>query len=174
MTSRLLLLVRHAQAAPVFDDDDRGRALTAHGREQARTAGVAIAASGLVSEKLEIWCSPAVRTVETAGIIARELGQAAPVRPVELLYDAGPEGVLELLKDQGEDKEAIMIVGHNPTMAEFCHLLSGSSAYESAHDAILLRGYPPATVTAFRTNASWTDFTPDQAKAVFSENFLTG
>ncbi|CAI9120699.1 SixA phosphatase family protein [Brytella acorum] len=167
MTARLLLLVRHAQAVPAFDDNDRGRVLTAHGRDQARAAGIAIAASGLVPATLAIWCSPAARTVETADLIAQELGEATPVRPVERLYDAAPEGIVELLKNEGGHTEAIMIVGHNPTMAEFCHLMSGNSAYDSAHDAILLRGYPPATVTAFRTNTTWADFTPEQVETVF-------
>ena len=167
MTPRLRLLVRHAQAGPAFDDHDRGRVLTAHGRDQARAAGIAIAASGLVPATLAIWCSPAARTVETADLIARELGKTTPVRPVERLYDATPEGIVELLKNEGGDTEAIMIVGHNPTMAEFCHLLSCNSACESAHDAILLRGYPPATVTAFHAKTAWAEFTPEQVETVF-------
>ena len=115
MTKRLLIL-RHAEAAPASAGDDFARPLTARGQADARTLGVAMArrmpapASSVVS--------PARRAVETFDAVIAGTGWAVTPRFEPALYEATPELVLAIVVAAAEPAESVLVVGHNPTLAE--------------------------------------------------------
>jgi len=110
-----LFLVRHAKAAP--GSPDELRALTEHGREQARELGERLAGA----RPAVVLSSPLLRARETADAIARASG--APLRVDERLAPgATAAGLLEAL---AEDGGTVVAVGHQPDCGEIAAALSG-------------------------------------------------
>lgn len=119
-----LTLVRHAKAAPAYaDQQDRDRALEPRGRRDALEMGRRLEARGLKPDR--ILTSPAARALETATLLAGELGlDAAQLMQEERLYLAGSETLLAAARALGGATRHLMIVGHNPGLCEFADELS--------------------------------------------------
>ena len=120
-----LYLVRHAVAESQVPSGDADRALTPKGRLQ-----MAKAAKGLRNLKVHpelILSSPVRRALETATVIADELGGIR----LELLSElaagfSGPAEVLAALEPY-EKLEQIALVGHQPGLGELVSfMLTGS------------------------------------------------
>jgi phosphohistidine phosphatase len=117
-----LWLLRHGEAEPHDARPDPQRRLTARGEGQARTAGAALAALDLTFQ--HVYTSPKVRARDTARLAAEALG----VEPVELAalaegFDAA--AARELVLGSAPD-ERVLIVGHNPDLAQVLHDLTGA------------------------------------------------
>ena len=127
-----LLLLRHAEAesAPAGSSDN-DRALTERGRREALSAANAIAAAGLEID--EALVSPAQRTRETAGIVARTLNLAIPITHVATLYLAAPDVILQALQSCRAHSRTVLLIAHNPGLSELLHELAGGT------QAIVLR-----------------------------------
>lgn len=116
-----LLLWRHAEAEDGIDD--LARPLTPRGRKQARTVAAWIRRHG--PQPLRILVSPAVRAQQTA---------AALDLPFSTIPDIGPAAsAADLVKASGWEKgkrdDAVLLVGHQPTLGELAALLlAGSEA----------------------------------------------
>lgn len=129
-----LIVLRHAQAlAAPADGTDMARVLSPSGREQADAAGRWLLAHGAQPER--IVCSPAVRTMDTAQRVARELGDV-PVCPEAGVYAATPGELIALLDAYG-DSGQVLLVGHNPGLEQLLSLLVQGSSDSG-------RGLPPA------------------------------
>ncbi|MUL39582.1 histidine phosphatase family protein [Streptomonospora sp. PA3] len=115
MTKRLIVL-RHAQAEPLIDGSDHERPLTAQGREQARAAGAHLASGGLFPD--HVLCSTALRARETAELVADAFPNSPAVEQERDLYSADVPAVLELVSRTDPDVQNLLVVGHNPTMAQ--------------------------------------------------------
>jgi phosphohistidine phosphatase len=130
-----IYFLRHANAGePKLDPlKDEQRPLDKQGIEQSHIVGRALAA---LNVKLDaIIHSPLVRAQQTAEIAAAELDQEDKLVIDDALRpDASYEQFQELLA-RFKDKDAIMVVGHNPSQSEFLsHLVTGNSS-----DAIELK-----------------------------------
>ncbi len=121
---RQLILLRHAKAVRAHEaPDDRSRGLTERGRRDGADAGAALAAAGLRPQAALV--SPATRTRETAAYALAPLAVAPSF--VELLYEAGPRDIWRLFAES--DAASVVIIGHNPGLAELAeHLI------EESHD----------------------------------------
>jgi len=124
-----IYFLRHASAgqySPAGNDDKRS--IDKVGEQQSHDVGQAMAALDL---KLDvIISSPLTRAMQTAEIAAAELGHKDKiVTDSALLPDAGYSQFDQLLTRFGKNK-AIMVVGHNPSMADFLSqmLAGGDSA----------------------------------------------
>lgn len=130
-----LILLRHAEAqAAEKSGDDRERALSPRGEEEARAAGSWLAAHGVVPDR--VLCSPARRTVQTAQLVLEQLEGAPAAMEAAEIYEATPGELLALL-DQYEDARVVMLVGHNPGIERLVALLVEGRSDE-------FRGMPPA------------------------------
>ncbi|MEU4420643.1 histidine phosphatase family protein [Actinoplanes sp. NPDC024001] len=125
MTSRTLILLRHAKAETPGDFDDYDRALIPRGESDAGAAG-----SWLADEKLHpdlVICSSAKRTRQTwqaaSLTLAHDSRPAPEVRYEEDLYWGGRTEVFDLLRAVPDEIRTVLIVGHNPTMSEVSALL---------------------------------------------------
>jgi phosphohistidine phosphatase len=120
-----LLLVRHGLAGKpdpeAWPDDDR-RPLTAKGRKAFKAAAEGLRAQG--PEPALILTSPAMRTRETAELLAKAFGlKGRAVRPWEALHHArAPESALAALARQ-KLPPAAALVGHEPWLGAFLSLL---------------------------------------------------
>ena len=113
-----LMLLRHAKAAVAeADEQDINRDLTPRGRRAAQAMGRFIEARGPKPEL--VLCSPARRARETWQLVARELSNAPPPTIDAKLYDFGDgSALLESLNRHGEERNTVLIVGHNPAIVE--------------------------------------------------------
>lgn len=118
-----LWLLRHARArAARPEEEDQERALAEAGCEQARALNQWIKASGRQLPST-ILVSPAERTLQTAELVLQGLETSEPViEPA--LWEALEEDLLGLLK-QHEDKEDLLIIGHNPGLEWLVQWLTG-------------------------------------------------
>jgi phosphohistidine phosphatase len=123
----VIYFLRHANAGQKHfssPEKDEKRPIDKVGEEQSHDVGRALAYIGVTVNV--IICSPLTRAVQTASIVAQELGHEEKI----VLDDAlRPEARFEQFKallNRHKDKLAIMVVGHDPSMTEFVNrVLSG-------------------------------------------------
>ncbi|QBI51993.1 SixA phosphatase family protein [Streptomonospora litoralis] len=115
MTKRLIVL-RHAQAEPLVDGSDHERPLSEEGREQARAAGEYLAAGALFPD--HVICSTALRTRQTLELVTEALPHAPSADYERDAYAADVPAILELVSRTDPEVENLLVVGHNPTMAQ--------------------------------------------------------
>lgn len=123
MSTLRLILTRHAKSS--WDDPtqtDHDRPLNARGIRSAGQIGQWLASRGDVPD--EVLCSDAARTRETWERIAPHLGGAPAVTLKPALYHAGPDVMLAVLRHAS--KPVVMMLGHNPGIAEFAQRLLAS------------------------------------------------
>jgi phosphohistidine phosphatase len=111
-----LILTRHAKSS--WDDPatpDHDRPLNARGKAAAAELGVWLASRGYVPG--EVLCSDALRTRKTWSGLAPALPGTPILHLKPALYHAGPDVMLAVLRHATED--CVMMIGHNPGMAEF-------------------------------------------------------
>jgi phosphohistidine phosphatase len=117
-----LLLIRHAEAAAQAQDRDSNRPLTAQGRADAKRIGIYLRTSSLYPN--HAISSPALRARETLDAILRELpGELPSCEVCDALYYADSETLLEVLGETPGPVKTLLIIGHNPGVGEFAHLL---------------------------------------------------
>jgi len=136
---KTLVLMRHSHAASENSAwSDYERPLTGSGRLLASRTGKLLTEYNID----RIICSSAVRTVETAELVATACGASATPEANDSLYLAGPAtypGVASELAVQ--DNNVLLMIGHNPGIAN----LVMSWAEESF-------AMTPASVAVFELN----------------------
>lgn len=119
MTKRLIL-TRHAKSS--WDDPstpDHDRPLNERGKAAAADLGDWLASRGYTPE--EVLCSDALRTRKTWSGMAPALPGTAILHLKPALYNAGSDVMLAVLRHATAD--TVMIIGHNPGIAELAHRL---------------------------------------------------
>jgi phosphohistidine phosphatase len=120
-----LLLLRHAKSdwsSPGTRDHDR--AVASRGREAAPLVGAYMAAHGLIPEL--VVCSTARRTKETWALIADSFPSQPKARYDERLYEAGREGILDIVRETSDSVQTLLLIGHNPGLKDFAELMVAS------------------------------------------------
>jgi phosphohistidine phosphatase len=133
-------LIRHAEAGDDARRDEE-RALTVRGRDDARRLGRALARRGV--EFSLMVTSPLVRAVQTAEIIAAEIGYRDRVTVSDLLVPEGePARVVAFLRSTGrqlEDAPSIALVAHEPILSAVAAALLGKARYPPLRKTEALR-----------------------------------
>jgi phosphohistidine phosphatase len=119
-----LYLLRHGIAAakddPAFESDSE-RPLTSKGIKKFRKAARGIEALGLSLDA--ILSSPLLRARQTADVVAEILGEESAVDEIPALApDSSPQQLLAELGDY-QDKEHVMLVGHEPFLGKLAGFL---------------------------------------------------
>lgn len=118
-----LYLLRHATAVDVASSD-ADRTLTKDGREEARVAGTALARLKVRPD--HIFSSPLTRAEQTAEIVAKQLEFPGEVGTlVELTNGTSTAALLRALHPCHR-ADAIVLVGHMPSLAEHLAALIGA------------------------------------------------
>jgi len=132
---KTLLVLRHAKSS--WADPGRGdheRTLNGRGRRGAAATGAWIAEAGLLPD--QILCSDAARTQETW---ARSGLPGAPTLLADL-YHASAERTQEIVRTANGNR--VMVIGHNPGLAEFCKRTATQSPDHDRFDQ-----YPTCALT---------------------------
>ena len=122
-----IFFLRHANAGEpkLNPTKDEKRRLDKLGIEQSHDVGRALAAMNISVDI--IVSSPLRRATQTASVVANEIDyEDKVITDSALRPDATYEHFQELLRRYSR-KEAIMVVGHNPTMTEFLNRLIGAA-----------------------------------------------
>jgi phosphohistidine phosphatase len=116
-----LILTRHAKSS--WDDPtapDHDRPLNARGKAAAADLGQWLSSRGYIPQ--QVLCSDSERTRKTWSGIAPVLPGTPVVELKPALYHAGPDVMLAVLRHASAD--AVMMIGHNPGIAEFAERLT--------------------------------------------------
>jgi phosphohistidine phosphatase len=122
---RRLLILRHAKSSWAdATGDDWERPLTDRGRRDATHVGQLLRRVSLVPDL--IVSSDAVRAETTARLVVDAAGYAGKVVLSPALYHATPDKIVEVLRDvRDRSARSIMIVAHNPGLADLVARLTG-------------------------------------------------
>jgi phosphohistidine phosphatase len=153
MSSRRLVLLRHAQAEPAGGMSDEVRSLSARGRRQCASVGARLAASALVPELALV--SSAVRTRQTWEAVAAALGDvpAAEVVVSDEIYQAGVLDVVSLIRAVDDRVRTLLVVGHEPAMSAAAAFLGGTG--EPAHLAQVRTGLSTGSYAVLDAGTGW-------------------
>jgi len=120
-----LMLLRHAKSEKSESGmSDRDRTLNARGRSDAPKLGAYMAHHALRPDRAMV--SDARRTRETWERLSKAWAVAPPASYEDALYNAGPDAILELLREDAGTAKALLVVGHNPGLHELGKLLIAS------------------------------------------------
>ena len=118
---KTLLLIRHAKSN--WNDaslPDRDRPLAPRGERDAAKMSKRLSQRHV--DPGLIMCSPAVRALETARIIATGLDYKRERIAVEdRLYAASMDTLIEVIEELDDALDCVMLVGHNPECSALAH-----------------------------------------------------
>jgi phosphohistidine phosphatase len=155
VTTALLVVLRHAEAAHVPGVLDAERPLTERGERDARRAGRALGGLGVRPDL--VLCSPATRTLRTARLALAALAPAAPLRSERDMYLAESEELLELIRRTDDDVRTLLLVGHNPGVHELACGLTGRPADP---------GFAPGAFSVIESDGEWAGLWPGGGREV--------
>jgi phosphohistidine phosphatase len=160
MTTRTLVILRHAKTDRSDTLADLDRPLTERGHADAGAAGAWLAARGYRPDL--VVCSPARRTRQTwHGVaVALEQKDAPEVRYEPGLYGAGgPDDVLELLRTLPDEVSTVLLVGHNPTLSQLSVALDPAGQRDSD-------GLSTCGLAVHEVAGPWSELVPGASKLV--------
>ena len=138
---RRLMLLRHAKsdwAKPGLRDHDRP--LNPRGRDAAQRMGVYMVRHALVPDL--IVASTAKRVTETLDLLLPAFDRPPKIVSEPHLYGAGSTALLGIVKEAARTTHSLLLVGHNPGMAEFAALLIASGDVDARQR--LIEKFPTA------------------------------
>ncbi|HEX2727256.1 MAG TPA: histidine phosphatase family protein [Beijerinckiaceae bacterium] len=150
------MLLRHAKSAWPDGTGDLERPLAGRGREAAPRMGAYLAGEQLIPDLVLV--SPARRTQETWALVRPHLGDAA-VRTEPRIYEAPAERLLAVARETDAGTATLLIVGHNPGLADLLRLLVGGGDRLALTKA--MTKYPTAGLAVIDLpNGAWRELSP--------------
>jgi phosphohistidine phosphatase len=154
-TAKSLLILRHAHAeAGSADGSDFSRRLSEDGRKEAKRVGKFLRHQELGIDG--ILCSAAVRTVETAEGVLEGAKLSAALVTERAIYECSAEDLLRTVRKTADTIHQLLLVGHNPGVADLLALLASRASALSVH-------YPPATLSLVQFDGDWRALGPSRA-----------
>jgi phosphohistidine phosphatase len=102
---------------------------------------------------------------ETWEALAAGAGWSVEPNLDEGLYSAGPDTALDLIRGIPADTAVLVVVGHNPTMAQLAQLLDDGEGDPEASNA-MASGFPTTAVAVFEYDGAWADLDLTSARLV--------
>lgn len=164
-----IYLLRHAKSSwdnPGLSDFERP--LNGRGRKAAPRIGQLLRQRGWIPDL--VFCSSAVRTLETWGLVAAELPAAVDFKPMKSLYLAMPSQLLRAVEGCPDKAEAAMLIGHNPGLETLALQLAGPGSDIGALER-LREKFPTAALAVIDfDSARWKDIAraPGKLRAFIS------
>jgi phosphohistidine phosphatase len=150
---RRLLVLRHAKAEAVAATD-HDRRLTARGRADASEAGRWARGAGFLPD--HAFVSTAARVIDTWQAFRTGADLALEPTLERALYTAGTDGALEVLRTAPAEAATVMVIGHNPTMAQLVQLLDDGTGDPEAFAGIS-SGFPTCALAVLEVRGAWVD-----------------
>lgn len=155
---KTLIFFRHGKSDWKADySEDHNRPLAQRGRSSARIMGKLLQDMSELPDS--IICSSAVRAYDTLKIAQTE-GKwgTIPTRITSRLYLSGPNEIIREVHREGDDRENLMLVGHEPTWSEMVGMLVGTANIR----------FPTAAMARINFNVDrWKDIQPGLGQLVW-------
>lgn len=148
---RTLVLLRHAKSAYPTGVADHDRPLAPRGRREAALAGDWLRTNLPAIDA--VLCSTAVRARETLAHTAID----APTRYTERLYDATVGTVIDEINGVGDDVAVLLLVAHEPTMAQLALGLSRAEHANTDAAERISTKFPTSAMAVLRFTRDWKD-----------------
>lgn len=159
-----LILLRHAKSA--WDDPslaDFDRPLSSRGRKAAPVVGAYLARRGMVPGL--VLTSSAKRAVETLDLVSAGWPAKPTVRKLKSLYLAMPREMLRRVQAVGREPDCVMLVGHNPGIADLANWLCSHG--EAEHRAKLARKLPTGAIAVIEFDVEdWSEVDAETGKLI--------
>ena len=121
-TDRLLTLIRHAKSSWKFPLPDFERPLNKRGKRNAVELGQWLAANDIHFD--QIVASPARRTMETATLIATQIGYPKKAIATDsAIYHASATTLFDCVRRFDDHYQHVALIGHNPGISMLADLL---------------------------------------------------
>jgi len=117
-----LVIIRHGKSD--WEDttlDDYDRPLTGRGLTDAPFMGNFLHQKGLIPDI--IMSSPALRAIQTAELIAKEVKYAKQIFPNQYIYEAYVNTLQEIVSYIHDDNDTVFLIGHNPGVSALAYML---------------------------------------------------
>src|SRR5215813_6039414 len=140
---RRLMLLRHAKSdwsTPGTRDQDRP--LSVRGRDAAPKMGGYMARHGLLPDL--IIASPATRVTETLALVVPAFAKQPKALPDARLYETDAGELLAVIKETPRSVHSLLLIGHNPSLADLASLLMASGDVEARQR--LIEKFPTAAL----------------------------
>lgn len=125
-----IIFIRHEVAEAGLDNlPDRERRLTQTGQENSQAVAMKLAdhlKQATKKQKPYIWSSPALRAQETAQPLVDALELSA-AELQDFIYTGEFEKLAAALEDLPQAVETLLVVGHEPTLSNWIHKLTGET-----------------------------------------------
>ncbi len=156
VTTRRLLVVRHAKSAWPVGVPDSARPLGPRGLRDAPRMGQRI--RDLVGAVDVVVVSPTQRTGETWALMSGPLEATGPVRTDPRIYDAWGANMIDLVRELPDEARTAMILGHEPGVSELVLTLSGSG--DQGLRGRVATKFPTCAVALLATQGPWATVRP--------------
>jgi phosphohistidine phosphatase len=158
---RRLLLFRHAKSSRPAGVDDHDRPLSGRGRCASEAMGRFMVEQGLRPDLVVV--SSSRRTHATWALASLAFGQHPPAVDDDRLYEATPETLLEVIRQTQNAVQTLMLVGHNPGMAELADLLVARGKASAL--SRMREKFPTATLAVIDFEATdWAELSPGSGR----------
>jgi phosphohistidine phosphatase len=163
-----LAILRHAEAVPQQDElADHERPLTPGGRDMSERMGRYFRDEGLVPDLALV--SPSVRTRETFEGLQRGAKRDFKAEFESALYHASLEALDDLIAATPENVKFLLVVGHNPGLAELADAHAGKG--KKSELAKMRSHFPTPCLAVIDFDVkSWTKIAADEGRL---EYFVT-
>lgn len=160
--ARQLLLYRHAKSDRSDASlEDYDRPLNGRGRSAAPRMGKAMRAMGLSPDL--VLCSTSARTQGTLLLTLNQLGWGRRVRMMRALYLAEWPAILAILREQPEEAQQIMVVGHNPGLEQLGVQLCVPDRGDVEALERLRSKFPTGALAVLGVECDWSALAPETA-----------
>jgi phosphohistidine phosphatase len=160
--SRRIAVMRHGKAEQTGRTDFE-RELADRGHADSEDTGAWLAGQGFTPDRALV--SAAHRTIGTWRSVASGGGYDVDPDLSQVLYGAGPETALDLVRETLAEVTSIIVIGHNPTMAYLASLLDDGEG-DPAVSSEMMSGYPTSAVALFEYDGDWGDLAEAGARLV--------
>jgi phosphohistidine phosphatase len=150
VTTRQLVLIRHAKAAQ--GAVDRDRPLADRGVTEAPAVGRWLAERQIVPDRVVV--SPARRARQTWELAAAELGPTAEPVLDDRVYRNTVEDLLEIIRETPAGVTTLAVVGHNPGIEELAVALDDGHGDKAGRTELRTK-YPTSGVAVFAVDDRW-------------------
>ena len=152
---RHLLLLRHAKAVAHAKGGDIGRELSHRGRREAGLMGRHMLALGLRPDLALV--SASARTRETVALLMAQWPAPAPLDIQRGLYLAEAPAMLEAIRAAPPQLRTLMLVGHNPGMADLAFNLTAGGDPQARMR--MMAGFSKCALAVLEVSCGWEDLT---------------
>lgn len=163
-----LYILRHAKADPDADfNDDHEKPLARKGHDDAALVARIMHDLNLIPDF--IISSDSLRTRQTLENMLPILGGDIAVDFTYNLYLATPGEILKQIATVNNDRNALLVVGHNPGVHQLCAFITGGG--DPQHIRTLQTKFPTGGLACFDVSCeNWQQLNPGCASL---ENFIT-